>query len=366
MAPKPKAISRLSGASGDFVVEDSVKLARENDGTTLTVTFKTAFDVSCQLSYYARDTVPLPAPASLTWKNCVSSQPGKSFQESIQGLKPDVLNVVAIRMWPKESTPENGVVRLFNEETLPDIATFSVLRIDTQTLSGISEAIKLTMTPEAALQKLLAPAPCLLSSSETTAMLSVGDPLASPINTRVSTKGYITGSTLALLDSSGVRPFQGTAFQPDAKEWTLSAQKSTSVETLTLKNPLSIESVSLKQGSKTYALTNKGLEESNDETMSLVLSEDATVQWKLKPGVAETSAVVTVSLISKANAAQTTTTAVCRFAAGAGEGILPKDILSKLNAAMTSVHVSVETVELLPKERWIIRSTDWRSRTARW
>lgn len=354
--PNSKANRRASsgGGSSDVFVDGSIGVERSGDGTSATLRFETKATASCSIAWYPQNTNPAPTVSSLKWQQCVSPQPGRVFAEQITGLDPSMTYTYVVRLWAPGQKPEQGGIQRINEGVTPvDPNSVQFLNFDLTAKGARLESVGAGAGLDEARQKLLATSEC---HESTGADLDspLGAALAKTDVIRMSSRGLVTGMTEQNSEIAGTLLMNQLSLVTTSSDWLLNIQSGGASGALRLNKPAFFKDVSATTTTKS-SLVDVVLEDTDQSPIIIKKTSPVTIQWSLDGDLS--SSVVRINLISYATARSIH----CAAASTQASLTIPASLLTGFVAGKGALHVRVDTVQSYSAQRWLVRSTDWRT-----
>jgi hypothetical protein len=346
--------------------EGSFALERSPDGKTLNVSFETPLASNCSIAAFPTLSPPGKG-VGLAWNPCKSAQPGRIFLETLSDLDPVQLYTIAVRLWGPDKDFDSATEYRVQELPPPTAESPELnFKLDLVTLGGQVYARKNTLTITESVSSILTPLPCSFLSSfddkkisglPTEKTLDVLDKL--PL-TRVSSRGYLSGSTDLDATVSSYKNFSGSSLVPTGSDWIMTLQNGGASGSFRPQIPVRLSSAAIFVGSNKTELENSSLEDSDSPGPLLKGNESVRVSWDTTK-VNDSPHMVTVSITSKLQG----DTVLCRVPSNSKEVTIPGALLQKFSRGLGNLAVVVENIQAIESRKLVLHSYDWKSHNVR-
>lgn len=363
-----KAKRSKKGAAG-LIDKQNIYTSRASYGTTLVLAFKTQKDALCEFSIWSQAESVNCATPSDTQKikiyTCPTDKPRTDFQESIEGLKSDVLYCIDIAAWENGSNKTKSEKVLVKEtpgstsgNTTSDgkFRDLLVARVDVplrtaeihrHVFSGPAEIgdINNTIQRKTGCQKGFPDPLTIFSAADPTVGIS-----------GLATRGFASGQAIPNPHFAERYKLLFNSIQPqDSWEWTYTAAgKSYQF----IAPPVSALSKSTVASSNSLTLSESSLGKSGD-TLTIDPEKKLDLTWEVKNP--KDNNFISVQIGSSSQQ----TFLYCLFPAAQNSGSIEAELLKELPAGKHALFVQLESFELemfpgTAQPSWILATYDWK------
>lgn len=348
------------GSGADSVIDGNIEIERAIDGVSATLTFNTTYAISCKFASF-EDVATPPDPATLVWANCVSPQPGRTFKETVSGLKAQMSYGFSVKLWAQGQTEANAVIKTVHEDAAPGDPTLRYLmRLDIPTKSAQIDGFIYSASLDGVQKELLTPFACKVADTFRT---TPGTRLTTELPVkRVTSRGFFTGISTSSDDLAQGLLIAGASIQTGATEWIFNIQSKNTSGTVRPDNPIQLTTIAAAQDpslstTASGTIIEKSLDDFELAAFRIGQTAALNVSWTTDKPTDNTKSLVVVTLTGL----DKDTGIVCGFDPKPGTASIPASLLTKFGAGRGFLTVQLESLQVPVKDRWLTRSIDWRS-----
>lgn len=339
---------RLSAMGTGLIIQDSIAIERDIDGTSINLTFETTEAANCKFGFYELSS---GKKSTETPTDCSSSSALK-FSETISPVAKDQLVAIVIRSWRASATESSGTTITIPETSpLAGPGKINFLLVDLNAHRIEITSVESAENPATLAAKQLGQTSrCVLNDS---AAIESPLPRSSLALTSATSRGFINAPTTRESPTSLGGEFQ--VVQKQSSEWNISAKSASGFGQLRLARPALLASATFAGRDQSEGIED-GLEDIDVPAIKVNSTSTLVATWTLDGDGKNAVSIFTVA------AAPGFLGITCLAPASDQKITIPAELVAKIPSGQRLwMTLRLDSWQPQEKARWLARVSDWRS-----